>query len=62
MDLVEVVRKASRRLETLHFGPPVACTYNPLDYAWAPHRAYLERYAARGLRAVFVGMNPGPFG
>ncbi|MEY4674615.1 MAG: hypothetical protein RL148_2399 [Planctomycetota bacterium] len=62
MDLVEVVRKASRRLETLHFGPPVACTYNPLDYAWDVHRAWLERYGSGRKEALFVGMNPGPFG
>lgn len=44
------------------FGPPVACTYNPLHHAWAPHAAYLTRYGAGPKRVVFLGMNPGPFG
>lgn len=44
------------------FGPPVACVYNPLRYARAAHRRYLTAYAAEGVRAVFLGMNPGPFG
>ncbi len=54
--------RLSEAVSALKFSAPVTHVYNPLRYAWAPHRAYLERYAARGLRAVFVGMNPGPFG
>ena len=46
----------------LHFAPPVAHVYNPLDYAWAAHEAYLRRYANGKKRVVFLGMNPGPFG
>ncbi len=45
----------------LRFRAPVACTYHPLDYAWGAHRAYLGR-AQHGVTALFVGMNPGPFG
>lgn len=37
--------------------------YNPLDYAWEPHREYIERYGRGGpRRIVLVGMNPGPWG
>lgn len=46
----------------LGFGPPVACVYNPLDYAWAAHKTYIDRYARGRKRVVFLGMNPGPFG
>lgn len=46
----------------LAFLPPTAYVYNPLDYAWAPHRLYLERCAAARGGVIFVGMNPGPFG
>ncbi|MEZ6189087.1 MAG: single-stranded DNA-binding protein [Planctomycetota bacterium] len=38
---------------------------NPADYAWPLYGSYLERYApvAPGqLEAVFLGMNPGPWG
>lgn len=47
---------------TLEFTPPVAHVYNPLDYAWLAHEAYLRRYGATPKRVVFLGMNPGPFG
>jgi single-strand selective monofunctional uracil DNA glycosylase len=35
--------------------------YNPLEYAAAPYREYLDRYA-RQPQALLVGMNPGPWG
>lgn len=49
-------------VDLLTFAEPVACTYNPLRYAWAPHAAYLTRRGAGRKRVVFLGMNPGPFG
>lgn len=60
--LVEVYRALGQTCGSLAFEPPVAYVYNPLDYAWAPHEAYLRRYARAGVDAVLVGMNPGPFG
>lgn len=36
--------------------------YNPLEYAWAVHSAYLRRYGNGRKRVIFLGMNPGPFG
>ena len=36
--------------------------YNPLDYAWAMHEAYLRRYVRQSAYVLFLGMNPGPFG
>ncbi|MFM8699096.1 MAG: single-stranded DNA-binding protein, partial [Phycisphaerales bacterium] len=45
----------------LRFGPPVAFTYHPLEYAWHAHRAYL-RMARPRPAILLVGMNPGPFG
>jgi single-strand selective monofunctional uracil DNA glycosylase len=46
----------------LTFAAPVAFVYNPLDYAWEPHRAYLQQYGIGPKRVLFLGMNPGPFG
>ena len=46
----------------LRHRPPVAFTYNPLDYAWAAHEMYVRRYAGTRKRVIFLGMNPGPFG
>lgn len=49
-------------LEQLSFGPPVTHVYNPLVYARAMHDAYLRRYARKGVDALLLGMNPGPWG
>lgn len=49
-------------VKALHFRPPVAWVYNPLDYAWAAHEAYIRRFATSSRRVLFLGMNPGPFG
>ena len=60
--LVAIAERLRDRTRSLSFAPPVACVYAPLDYAWAPHRLYLERYGAGPREMLFVGMNPGPFG
>ncbi len=49
-------------VETLSFPPPVAYTYNPLKYAWAPYEQYVRRYGDSKKKAFILGMNPGPFG
>lgn len=36
--------------------------YNPLDYAWPMHEAFLRRFVREGSHVLFLGMNPGPFG
>ncbi len=46
----------------LRFSAPVAHVYNPLDYAWKAHAAYLERWGGGKKEATLLGMNPGPFG
>jgi single-strand selective monofunctional uracil DNA glycosylase len=62
MSLVEVSRALSKRVSKLSFKAPVAYVYNPLEYAWPPHEAYLKRYARAPKRVLLLGMNPGPFG
>ena len=62
MNLVAISRALREQVQGLRFAPPVTHTYNPLDYAWAPHRAYLSRYGRRSQQVILVGMNPGPFG
>ena len=61
----QLVREAERlrdAVDELSFEPPVTHVYNPLRYAWAPHREYLRRYGGGRKRVLFLGMNPGPFG
>ena len=61
-DLVAIAERLRERTRALPFAAPVAHVYAPLDYAWAPHRLYLERHGRGQREIVFVGMNPGPFG
>jgi single-strand selective monofunctional uracil DNA glycosylase len=62
MGLVRIAEQLKREVSRLHFGPPVAYVYNPLEYAWAAHRSYLERYGSGTREVVMMGMNPGPWG
>ena len=49
-------------VDAMAFSTPLACVYNPLDYAWDAFAAYVERFGEGPKRAVFLGMNPGPWG
>lgn len=60
--LIESARRLAATLAPLEFQPPVARVYQPLDYAWKPHRRYLQRFGGGPKRVLFLGMNPGPFG
>lgn len=61
-ELLAAARELADTLDALRFAPPVAHVYNPLQYAFAPYQAYVERYGATQKRVVLLGMNPGPFG
>ena len=60
--LIEAARELSDRAGALSFGGDVAALYNPLTYAWEPHRRYLEAYGGGPKKVIFLGMNPGPWG
>ena len=60
--LIAAAQTLREALRPLHFAAPVEYVYQPLDYAWAPHAAYLRRFGSSKKRVVLVGMNPGPFG
>jgi single-strand selective monofunctional uracil DNA glycosylase len=62
MQLRDISRALARRVDRLAFGPPVAHVYDPLVYARASHELYLERWGGGAKFALFLGMNPGPFG
>lgn len=55
-------QRLADEVRPLKFSPPVTHVYDPLDYAWAPHRRYIERFGATRKKVVLLGMNPGPFG
>jgi len=52
----------SDAVDDLTFAPPVTHVYNPLAYARDPVWQYLDRVGSCPKRAVFLGMNPGPWG
>jgi single-strand selective monofunctional uracil DNA glycosylase len=62
VSLTKISRDLSKAVDRLSFAEPVTHVYNPLDYARAPHEAYLSQWGQGKKLAVFVGMNPGPFG
>jgi single-strand selective monofunctional uracil DNA glycosylase len=60
--LARITKDLAAAVDRLRFAPPVSHVYNPLDYAWPAHAQYLERYGRGTKRALWLGMNPGPFG
>ncbi len=60
--MIEAARILSHGVNVLEFAEPTAVVYNPLEYAWASHRSYLEQHGASKKKVIFLGMNPGPFG
>ncbi|MFT6862268.1 MAG: single-strand selective monofunctional uracil DNA glycosylase [Akkermansiaceae bacterium] len=60
--LVTAADDLRKELRGLTFPAPVACTYNPLEYAWDRHRDYLTRFGRGPKKVLFLGMNPGPYG
>lgn len=65
MNVVQLAQRLRDETRTLRQGslpPGVATCYNPLEYAWDLHRNYCERFGQGRKHAVFIGLNPGPFG
>lgn len=62
--LVEAAEVLRKTVDALDFREPVTHVYNPLDYAWPMHEAYLSRYGSKFKPGgvLLLGMNPGPWG
>ncbi len=60
--LLAAARELSQGLAALRFAAPVHTVYAPLVYAWCGFRSYVETHAPARATALFLGMNPGPFG
>ena len=41
--LIEITKQLAANVNQLSFADPVTCVYNPLDYAWKPHEAFLKK-------------------
>ena len=61
-DVIDIAKQLSSGVDALSFSDPVAYVYNPLNYAWKPHKAYLEKFGSGTGRVLLLGMNPGPWG
>lgn len=59
---LEITQQVSRRLREISFENKVEWIYNPLEYAWPVRKEYLRRFGSGPKRALFLGMNPGPWG
>jgi single-strand selective monofunctional uracil DNA glycosylase len=62
MTPVEIAHQLSDGVDELTFTPPVTHVYNPLAYAQAASDQYLTQWARPGVKALLLGMNPGPWG
>jgi single-strand selective monofunctional uracil DNA glycosylase len=60
--IITAAQTLSRALDNVPLVQPVTHIYNPLQYAWNLHRAYISRYGTGRKKIIFLGMNPGPFG
>ena len=60
--LISATQKLSHEVSRMKFSSSTSYVYNPLDYAWTIHQAYLELAGKSKKKVVFLGMNPGPFG
>lgn len=61
-DPIPPYQRLLKELRPLRFAPPVACVYNPLEYAWRPFARYLSLYGSEPKQYLLLGMNPGPWG
>jgi len=62
MSLVRISRRLCREVDALEFESPVTHVYNPLRYARDAHEIFLKRFGGKPKEALFLGMNPGPWG
>ena len=60
--LLNLASEMQKKLSYLDFKEPVEFVYSPLDYAWHGYKSYITKFAPQKARALFIGMNPGPFG
>jgi len=58
----KIINDLNDELSQLTFSHPVKIIYNPLEYARRAHDQFIRQYGAGTKEAIFLGMNPGPYG
>ena len=61
-NVIEHSKDLRDAMNKLMFSGPVTHVYNPLDYAWPMHEAFIKRFGLGIKRVLMLGMNPGPWG
>ncbi len=61
-ELLTAIDDLSDSVDKLRFAEPTTHVYNPLRYARAPVARYVELFARSKPKALWLGMNPGPWG
>ena len=58
----KIIDDVNAELAQLTFGAPVTHIYNPLEYARRAHDQFIRKFGNGTKEAIFLGMNPGPYG
>jgi len=58
----KIINDLNDELSQLTFSDPVKNIYNPLEYARRAHNLFIRRFGGGTKEAIFLGMNPGPYG
>ena len=58
----KICAELSDAVDSLSFSEPITHVYNPLNYARDPVEKYLDMAGESKKEAIFLGMNPGPWG
>ncbi|MEX2493327.1 MAG: uracil-DNA glycosylase family protein [Nitrospirales bacterium] len=58
----KIITDMNDELGQLTFEDPVQTIYNPLEYARRAHDQFIRRFGGGTKEAIFLGMNPGPYG
>ena len=61
-NLINSALKLRDSLDNLNFVTEFEAVYNTLSYAFEPYKIYIEKFGLNKKRALFMGMNPGPWG
>lgn len=58
----KIINDLNNELAQLKFSAPVTNIYNPLKYARRAHDQFIRKFGTGTKEAIFLGMNPGPYG
>ena len=58
----KIINDLNNELAQLKFSQPVTHIYNPLVYARRAHNQFIRKFGVGTKEAIFLGMNPGPYG